>query len=325
VVSRRGFSSTQPAGTRPPPLALESALALAEVDISLSQLYVAASQAVGETSSRTSPEAFRRAVTSTRTTLDDLQVPTGKLGFAEVVPHISSGNPKQAADTFRQEANVAAEAILDQTEAQVRKGLSSIGRQKDRIVEAFSHLDQLTELATPLADLLRRAWERLLSALKTLKQIVAAITNEEAAEYLSDLIADVSFRGCLKKVVGDGRVREQLINMQFMSSLNEGAIDRKTEEVEAVGRRFAKVARKAMAIAAVAAVIAPLFAAHIASPVAAPLAVPATYALGIIAVLAMARDYLHSGHLNSGQGISAIIGELAERKSTQTGGLHDSV
>jgi hypothetical protein len=311
AASRRGFSSTKPE-YGPPPLALESALVLAELDVSIAQLYVAASQAVGETASAAPPESFRRAVASTGRTLDDLQSAAGKLGFAEKILRISSANPKEATDTFRQEGNVVAETILDHTEAQVRKGFSAIDKHKDRVVEAFSHLDQLTELATPLVDLLRRAWERLTSALKMLKEIVAAITNEQAVEYLTDLLSDTGLRESLKGILGDAAVRKQLKSMRFRSSLQQEPIDRKAEELEVLGERFARVAKRAMAVAAMSAVVAPFFAAHIASPIAAPFATPAAYALGMLAVLVIARDYLHAGHFNSGHGICAFIAQLTE-------------
>jgi len=310
--ARLGFTATGP-GELPPPLAVDSALIVAEVDVSLAHLFVNASRAVGETTSPAPPDTLRRAVESTGTTLDDLQSTAGKLGFAaEARIHISSSDLKQAQMTFRQEANDAADQVVDQSEAQVQKAFSAVAKQKDRIMEAWSQLDALSELGAPVASLLRYAWQRLSSALQTLKDIAAWITSEEAVDYLGDLIADASLRNCLRKIAGDARVRELLEKMRFKTSLKKAVIDAASEEVDALGRRFTTIAKRIMAIAAVATLVAPALTACFASPLAASFALPAVYALGVIAIVVMARDCLHEGHFNSGRGIGSILGELAE-------------
>jgi len=306
------FTATGPEGM-PPPTAVESALIMAEVDVSIADLLAKASQAAGETDAPASPTALKRAVESTGTTLGNLEVSSERLGFAEQARiRISSKDVKQAQTTFKQEAMDAQEQVLVQSETQVEKAISAVAKQKDRICEAWSELDALSELKAPITGLLQYAWERLSSALQTLKTIAAWITNEDAVEYLGDLIKDASLRNCLGRIVGEAKVRDRLQAMRFRRSSTTAEIDDRSEEVDALGRRFETIAKRIIAIATVAALVVPGLVGWLASPVAGGFALPAVYALGIIAVLAMARDYLHDGRFNSKRGIDSIIGELAE-------------
>jgi hypothetical protein len=315
LTTRFGFTASGSEGLVPPS-ELASALIIAQVDASLAQLFVDASHAAGETTSPSPPDKFKRTVESTSTTLEDLQGRSEKLGFDEQArTPISSSNPKQAEVTFKQEAEEAADQVIDESEAQVKKAFSAVAEEKDKIIKAWSQLNVLSEVAAPLADLMRYAWQRLSSALQTLKDIAAWITSDEAVKYLTELIADASLRNCLKKIGGYAAVHDSLENIKFRSSLTTTAIDTKSKDVDALGRHFATIAKRVMAVAAIAAVVAPALTAYFATPLAASFVLPAVYALGIVAIVVTARDYMHEGHFNSRQGILSIIAELAEPKS----------
>jgi len=288
-------------------LSLNDAAALAATDALMGQVLIAAAEATGEVAEPAGPEPLREAVRSARSGFTSLRPALGFKSAQESGFH--SATVEEAVARFKKEANSALEEILTRSDEIVSGLLTKASEYKDKILEALGNASNLLEAGAGATGLIRRAWDRLRSALNFIRTITDAVPLPDLDAKLSRLLASLHPRNILEDVFRVAAVRAELENLTVKPSIQPAEIDPRTAEVAGMPGRFDSVAANIRSVTLIAAVAGSMAAAHVAGPLA-PLMVPVAYALGIAALVLVGMEYAGCGHLQIVKGVGEIVREL---------------
>jgi hypothetical protein len=308
----RGFE-TGKAEDRQPALTVADQLTIAVADAAVAQVLFAASQAVGEKAARTAPEVLQMAIESAGDCLESLQATAlNTYGFAaQPPPKTNSANLQQALDTFRNQAHTAVSGILDTADNTVSRDIKKVWDQRQKIVEAFSQASAFFEALPENAALLRRAWDKLLSALHTLQKISAALPVDEAKSFLDKLAKADILRVTLESIFRTKSVSNRIAAVPAASRLSIQEVDELSDKMVFVEAQNSTMVGYVSSIVKIATPCLSLLAVHSGLALA-PLAAPACYSLEIVSVAALGYDAIYTGFLHSGSAVSPLLDELVE-------------
>ncbi len=308
--ARKGFSPSGKTGTDRE-LPVDGKLTIAAADAAVASVLFAASTAVGERSASTDVAPLRLALRSADADLSRLHPQSGPTqGFAGTsVRRFTSVDLPEAAVTFQNQAREALNKILEVSDNAVSKIYSGLEKQKGQIVEAFAKAGELFDGTSDIAVLLSKAWEKLKSALETIRQIAASAPFQAAEQYLTELAGTVNVRKVLEGILQSGRLRSEIDGFHISTSFHVEQVDTFSSNIAVLEERFSSMVSNVRTITAIASPLLSLAVVHFSGPFA-PLAVPACYSLGIVAIVLLGLDFTHSGILNGGSGIRNIMHDL---------------
>ncbi len=296
---------------REPSLSLEEATSVAAADALVAQVLLAAAEAVGEVATPAGPAPLRKALDSARADFARLHPPpAAAVGFSSLTePQLVSQSLEDAVSTFKQQAELAIRSILEDAEKRISGLLRAIADQKDKILDALGNIAQLFEVGQQAAGLIRKAWEKLRSALKSLQTIIDSLPLEDLRSHMSALLHGLDVRGGLEHVFQVPRLRAEIGALHVGASMQLGDVDADISKISALGQRFRRISANIGAVATTVGIIGGIVAPHFAGPLGA-LAVPAGYSLGIAALVVVGMDYTGCAVLHSVEGVGEILSSL---------------
>ena len=307
---RIGFSESGNAGARAP-LPPWDQLTVAAADAAVAQVLFAASDAVGEQTARTGPDGLRHAVRSADANLVNLEPTAPAAHEFSGKRRFSSEDLTKATHLFQDQAKDALDRIMESSDAGVSKLFNALAAQKDKILDAFSKAAELFAAPSDAGFFIQKGWEKLLSALQVIRQIVNSDSLEQVREYLSEWEKAMSVRAVLKKIFGYDELAAQIEALHLAISYPVERVDLSSSELAELKERFATMVGNIRTITAIAAPLLSLSTIHLTGPLA-PLVMPACYALSIAAIVLLGRDFTGSGLSNEGRGMRRIVEKLQQ-------------
>ncbi len=306
-VARAGFAAREDEVKSAPRLSLEEKLAVAAADATTAQVLFAASKAVGETADRAGAEPLRAVLQI----VDADAAPVQSVQHFREASHIRSADAAHAMATFRAQAARSLEQVVQESAELIEKIFGYLAEKTDTLVEAFGLKDQLLELRQQAAPLLRSAWEKLLSALRSLREMVEQVHDDEAKKQLTELVQSATLSAALGGLFGRPAVNALLQGFETATYSDPEPVDKLSDQLASLEERFRTLVSYIKRIDFVVALSGSLIAAHITGPFGV-LAAPAAHSLAILGVVVLGRDFVQQGHLNSGSGIATILGQFEQ-------------
>jgi hypothetical protein len=236
--------------------------------------------------------------------------------FGKVTRGEPSANVADAVVKLRAAARETIDSVLKDSEAAVSRSLEVIKEKQKSVLEAFGYVSQFSSAAAQLEGLMKKAWEKLQSAIGFLSKILNDLPPELVEQQMARFSAALSLRHILELAYQTEPARSLVDQMRVRADLDQNAIDHSRDQVVQIRRDFASFTKTAMMVSGLASMLAGAIAAHFAGPLGAA-ATPAVHALIIAVVLAfgMASNnaWITVPYIN---GIRSSLGAIAASAQT---------
>lgn len=304
----RGFTS--PGGETAKP-DLDEALSAARFELQSANILAAAAIIAGETTPAPDAPAIdlRVAIEDAKTELAEPQA--RQAFFGKPARGAPSGNIEMALVNFRTAANQTIDLIVKDSEQAISAAITQISKKGKDLLAAFDGLTPLVSAGLQVVGFLKRAWDKLQSALGLLSQVLDGLPADGIREKLRTVKEALTLRHGIELVYQTEATRNIVKELRLRDGLSDAEIDNRRDQVAQLGRDFSQFTKAAIAISALASAVISIIAAHLTGPVAV-LAFPATHGL-MAAVVLVTGIGVNDAWLPIQQvrGIRDIAGDLA--------------
>lgn len=260
------------------------ALAAARLELQSANILAAAGITAGETTPAPDTPAIdlRTAVDDAKTELAEPQA--RQAFFGKPARGAPSGTIEEALVNFRTAANRTIDSIVKDSEHAISAAITQIGRKGKDLLDAFDGITPLLSAGLQLAGFIKRAWDKLQSALQLLSQAFDGIASRDIREKVRAMKEALTLKHGIELAYQTDATRNIVKDLRLRDGLSDAEIDDRRDQMAQLARDFSQFTKGAIAISALASAVISVIAAHLTGPVAV-LAFPATHALMAAVVL----------------------------------------